>query len=134
MDVEDADRTPPINPTARPILLVVDDDTVVRQILASSFRRQGWDVWLAGDGAEAAALLRARPGRTAVVLVEGPLPGLRGPDTLRQAQAWPAGARLCFLRGQESQRPTRGGAVVYANAADLAGLIGEEPSSDVTAA
>lgn len=113
------------DPTHPPVLLVVDDDDTVRRLVASSFRRRGWDVWLAGSGAEAVALLRERPGRTAVVLIEGPLPGLKEPDAVRKLDEWLPGVRWCFLRGYGAGPATHGGAVIYARAAELDNLLGD---------
>lgn len=108
------------SPKERPILMVVQDDEVVHRLVASSVGRPGCDVWLAGDGAEAAAMLRQRPERTAVVLVEGPLPGVEESVALRSFTPLVPGARWCFLQGEA---PTPGGAIVYADASELGKLL-----------
>jgi DNA-binding NtrC family response regulator len=69
---------PPSRPAIR--LLIVDDDTALRQTLARRFQKQGWHVTEAGSGEEAARLAEQR--RFDVALLDLHLPGITGIDLL----------------------------------------------------
>jgi CheY-like chemotaxis protein len=64
-------------------VLVVDDDEVIRQLIAVHLRVGGFAADLAADGR--AGLERARRGRPAVAILDGGMPGLDG---------WAVAARL----------------------------------------
>src|SRR3954471_2735152 len=67
--------------TARPRVLVVDDDRAVRESLRRSLEFNGYDVALAGDGAEAlAGIAMATPD---VVVMDVMMPRLDGIEATR---------------------------------------------------
>ena len=63
--------------TARGVVLVVDDDREVSGTLADILEDAGYYVMVAGDGAEALALLRRGP-RPSLVLLDLRMPGMDG--------------------------------------------------------
>jgi two-component system NtrC family response regulator len=70
-------------PTALPRgVLVVDDDEMVRSLLGTFFRQQGFFVWLASDGEEAVEIFENYHDEIAFVVMEVHMPGMTGPDTL----------------------------------------------------
>ncbi|MEV7430791.1 MULTISPECIES: response regulator transcription factor [unclassified Nocardioides] len=72
-------------PTAKPRVLVVDDDRAVRESLRRSLEFNGYDVHLATDGAEAlAAIGRAAPD---VVVMDVMMPRLDGIEATRALRA-----------------------------------------------
>ena len=67
---------------ASPLLLIVDDDQVARELLAETLGREGYRVRVAGGGEEALALAGAEPFDMA--LVDLRMPGLDGLAVLKQ--------------------------------------------------
>src|SRR5262245_56308534 len=78
--------------TTRPTVLLVDDDPNVRDGLRRAFRRDPWEVLVAGGGPEALEILAARP--VDVVVCDQAMPDMSGlsllmrvcteyPDTIR---------------------------------------------------
>ena len=70
------------------MILVADDDAVIRRVLEATLRRGGYEVELAADGAEALSLVRAR--RPDALLLDAMRPGMHGFDVCRQLKADPA--------------------------------------------
>ncbi len=52
-------------------VLVVDDEEPVREMLQEFLQNAGFDVLLAGDGADAVDVLRVRRGRVDLILLDG---------------------------------------------------------------
>jgi CheY-like chemotaxis protein len=94
-----ADPAPATPPPADYRILVVDDDDGVRRFLAAGLPREGFAVWLAANGQEAADLLRScRPGID-VVLMDVRMPGRDGPETLAALREQDPQVRCCFMSG-----------------------------------
>ncbi|MFC7495350.1 MULTISPECIES: response regulator transcription factor [unclassified Nocardioides] len=73
-------------PTAKPRVLVVDDDKAVRESLRRSLEFNGYEVALANDGAEAlAAIARTDPDVVVMDVMMPRLDGLEATKALRQA-------------------------------------------------
>ena len=68
-------------PGPKPRVLVVDDDKAVRESLRRSLEFNGYDVALAGDGAEALASIARTP--PDVVVLDVMMPRLDGIETTR---------------------------------------------------
>ncbi len=69
-------------PGERPIMLVVDDDPGARGLLQEIFQREGYDVTVAGRGADAIRLAQARV--FDIVLSDVRLPDIDGIEVLRR--------------------------------------------------
>ena len=75
-----------VNPGPRPRVLVVDDDRAVRESLRRSLEFNGYDVSLAGDGAEAlASISGTRPDAVVMDVMMPRLDGLEATRALRTA-------------------------------------------------
>ncbi len=75
-----------VNPRPRPRVLVVDDDRAVRESLRRSLEFNGYDVSLAGDGAEALANISGtRPDAVVMDVMMPRLDGLEATRALRTA-------------------------------------------------
>ncbi|WP_432478136.1 response regulator transcription factor [Nocardioides sp. GXQ0305] len=75
-----------MNPGPRPRVLVVDDDRAVRESLRRSLEFNGYDVSLAGDGAEALASISGiRPDAVVMDVMMPRLDGLEATRALRTA-------------------------------------------------
>ncbi len=85
-------------------ILVVEDDTTLRQALAFNLSREGYEVSTAGDGE--AALEAARHGRPDLVLLDVMLPGMSGVEVLRVLRREGIGTPVIILsaKGDEIDR------------------------------
>jgi signal transduction histidine kinase/CheY-like chemotaxis protein len=68
------------------VVLVVDDEVVVRHTAKAALERYGYAVRLAEDGQSAVDLFREAAGEVTVVLLDMSMPGLSGEETLRRLQ------------------------------------------------
>jgi DNA-binding response OmpR family regulator len=62
----------------RPVVLVVDDEPMIRDVLQQFLAREGFEVLTASNGTQALALCRSEPGRVALAVLDVRLPGLDG--------------------------------------------------------
>lgn len=81
---------PPAGPP--PLVLVADDDPVVREVLQLALEARGYAVVVVGDGTS--ALTAARRHTPSVVLLDWLMPGVYGPDVAAALRAEPATARI----------------------------------------
>ena len=73
----------PVTAHPKPRVLVVDDDRAVRESLRRSLEFNGYEVVLAGDGAEALATIGAGPQHPDVVVMDVMMPRLDGIETTK---------------------------------------------------
>jgi CheY-like chemotaxis protein len=104
---------------AKPGVLVVDDEHLVRIMVQLGLERNGFEVWLASSGREAIQLYRKHRGRIAVVLLDVCMEGLDGPQTLDALRELNPSVLVCFMSGDTgAYRPEelrqRGAAYVIA--------------------
>ena len=102
---------------SRPAVLVVDDDSVVRQTLVAMLAHRGYEPLPAADGDEAVVVCRARPGGVAAAVLDVRMPGMDGPATLDALRALVPGLPCVFVSGHsgeysESDLLARGGNAV----------------------
>lgn len=87
-----------MNDDSRPILLVIDDDHLVRRAVSRTLTAQGFHVLTAGDGPEGLGVLSAN--EVDVAIIDIGLPGMDGLEVLRQAQAMSPLTECIILTGQ----------------------------------
>ena len=125
---------------SRPSLLLVDDDAVYRERLATAITARGYEVRTAADAEAAAALAEADSPEFAVLDLR--MPGGSGLDLLRRLMAIDPTTRVLMLTGYGSiataMEAVRLGAVNYltkpADVDDiLAAFTPEEPGAEVAA-
>jgi CheY-like chemotaxis protein len=93
-------------PRARPGVLVVDDEHVVRIIVQLGLERENFHVWLASNGREAIELYRTHRDHIDVVLLDVCMPGLDGFQTLERLRELNPRILTCFMSGHPgSYRP-----------------------------
>jgi DNA-binding response OmpR family regulator len=97
--------TAPRDATERTIL-VVDDDTAIRDTLAYNLRAEGYHVVTAGDGL--GAMEAASVGSVSLILLDLMLPRLDGLEVCRRLRAQPGTATIPILmltaRGEETDK------------------------------
>lgn len=84
---------------AAPVLLLVDDEPLIRDMLANVFKLRGWQVIPASDGEEAVRLYREHPHRVDLVLLDVQMPGMDGPTTLARLREINPHMRCCLMSG-----------------------------------
>jgi two-component system, cell cycle sensor histidine kinase and response regulator CckA len=98
-----ADVMPPVEARAvgalRGEILLVDDEDVVRKTLALMLRALGFSVRLAGNGAEALAEYRRRPGGLRAVLVDYTMPEMTGEQFVRELRRLDAKIPIVLMTG-----------------------------------
>jgi two-component system, cell cycle sensor histidine kinase and response regulator CckA len=67
----------------RTVIVVVDDEVVVRNLVATLLVRAGYAVLSAADGAEALELIRKYPDRISMVVTDLTMPGMSGMELCR---------------------------------------------------
>lgn len=70
-----------------PTVLLVDDDMVSREVMATVLSLSGYTVYTAAEGAEAVGLLDAKTCEPEVILMDTQMPGLNGCDLIRELRA-----------------------------------------------
>ena len=85
--------------TDRPVVLVVDDEPVVRDVLRKYLEQQGFHVWTAENGDHALDLCCEQGEHVAIVLLDVQMPILDGPHTLEGLQAFNPDLPVCFMTG-----------------------------------
>jgi CheY-like chemotaxis protein len=77
-----------------PSILLVDDSSGLRELTAQSLRDRGFDVTIAGGGAEALALMEREPERFDLIVTDFAMPLVSGLEVVRFARSlradWPA--------------------------------------------
>jgi PAS domain S-box-containing protein len=81
------------------LLLVVDDESAIREILKTTLEAHNYDVLLAEEGTEALALYAANRERVALVLTDLSMPVLDGHSTIRALKKMNPGVKLIAASG-----------------------------------
>lgn len=81
------------------LVLVVDDDAMVRNVLVSLLKRGGHATLDVGSGEEAVALVRARASELACLIVDYSMPGMRGDEVLRRVRDIAPGVPVVLASG-----------------------------------
>jgi len=98
MHIQDAQETPVIT-GRRPGVLVADDEPDILDVLEFGLQREGFAVWLAGDGEQAVTVYRDHVENIDGVLLDVRMPRLDGPRTLTALQEIRPQVRCCFMSG-----------------------------------
>jgi two-component system cell cycle sensor histidine kinase/response regulator CckA len=93
----------PLDLSGRGRILVIEDETGVRDIAVSVLRSRGYEVEEAMDGEEALEILNAKPGEFDLVISDVVMPGMNGPTLIKQAKDQLGHARVIFMSGYAEQ-------------------------------
>jgi CheY-like chemotaxis protein len=80
-------------------IVVVDDDALIRELLAEWLGEAGYRVRLAGTGSEALQLLRGQP--AGLLITDMDMPGRDGAQTLEEARRLLPGLAVIAISGGE---------------------------------
>jgi CheY-like chemotaxis protein len=92
---------------AQQSVLLVDDDDLVRPVIADSLREAGYDVLEAADAAEAVTLMRSRP-ELALLISDVVMPGVDGPTMVAQLRIEQPALRVLFITGHAGDHSLAG--------------------------
>jgi two-component system cell cycle sensor histidine kinase/response regulator CckA len=80
-------------------VLVVEDETPVRNLVVTTLRRKGYRMLHAASAAEGMALSRAEPGAIDLLLIDASMPGMSGLDLAKTLAAERPGMRVAVMSG-----------------------------------
>jgi CheY-like chemotaxis protein len=79
--------------------LLVEDELVVRRLVAEILEANGYTVLQAGDGPSALELLRRHIGTLDLLVTDVVMPGMSGPDVAGAVAAMRPGAQVLYISG-----------------------------------
>ncbi|MGE0359318.1 MAG: ATP-binding protein [Vicinamibacterales bacterium] len=96
-------------PTAggQEVILLVEDQTAVREVTVAALERQGYNVMSAAGGAEALALVGARQAPIDLVLTDVVMPGMSGPQLVERLREQLPAIRAVFMSGYAADAVAR---------------------------
>jgi two-component system cell cycle sensor histidine kinase/response regulator CckA len=80
-------------------ILFVEDEDAVRGVAAKLLRARGYEVIEAASGEEALELAEAHAGQIDLMISDVVMPGMQGPDLLKQARPYLGSAPVMFISG-----------------------------------
>ena len=80
-------------------VLLVEDETVVRQLVAEILETSGYTVLQAGDGPSALELARRHSGDISLLVTDVVMPGMSGPEVAQSVTAMRPGTRVLYMSG-----------------------------------
>jgi two-component system, cell cycle sensor histidine kinase and response regulator CckA len=80
-------------------VLLVEDETALRVLAATSLKKIGYTVLEAGNGVEALAAAEAHAGKIDVVVADIVMPQMGGPELVEQLRARRSGFAVIFMSG-----------------------------------
>jgi len=94
----------PKRPVARDLsgagrILFVEDEDAVRGVAAKLLRARGYEVIEAASGEEALELAETHAGQIDLMISDVVMPGMQGPDLLKQARGFLGSAPVMFISG-----------------------------------
>ena len=104
---EPANYSPP-----KPLVLLVEDEPIVREYMTSLLREQGYRVVKAGDGAEALALFKQIPGMMIdLLLTDIIMPKMGGKELAYQIGLLSPGTKVMFCSAYPEELASRNGMI-----------------------
>jgi nitrogen-specific signal transduction histidine kinase/CheY-like chemotaxis protein len=88
----------------QPLILLVDDEKMIRQLTKTILNKAGFEVVLAENGETAIELYRERHAEIALVILDAVMPRLSGRDTLRALTKIAPGIPVVFSSGYSNEQ------------------------------
>ena len=85
--------------STRKVILVADDEAVLRNIVRTLLHEEGYEVLAAADGNEALRLSRTHEGKIDLLLTDMEMPRLDGISTYRRISAERRDIKVLFMSG-----------------------------------
>jgi nitrogen-specific signal transduction histidine kinase/ActR/RegA family two-component response regulator len=85
--------------TGEETILLVEDEVVVRQLVAEILETSGYSVLPAGDGPSALELLRRHSGAVDLLVTDVVMPGMSGPEVATAVTAMRPGTQVLYISG-----------------------------------
>jgi len=95
----------PESPAAEPsaggseTILLVEDESPVRDLVRTILQRSGYSVLEAGDGPTALHLAQTHPGPIDLLFTDVVMPGLSGPELLKRLEPQRPGMQVLYMSG-----------------------------------
>jgi PAS domain S-box-containing protein len=89
--------------TGHETILLVEDETVVRQLVAEILESSGYSVLQAGDGPSALELLRRHTGPLELLVTDVVMPGMSGPEVAQAVTSMRPGTQVLYTSGYTDQ-------------------------------
>ena len=86
----------------RPMILLAEDEPIIRRFVETALKYAGYDVLAAADGAEALQLSRSYRGRIDLILSDVKMPNLIGPELAATILQERPGVRVLLMTGKSS--------------------------------
>ena len=96
--------------TRRRIVLVVDDEPAILSITTNILGRRDYEIWTAGNGAEALEIARGRERDITILLSDVVMPGITGPDLAERLLQVNPRMHVLFMSGWDEGVIARYGA------------------------
>ena len=84
------------------VILLVDDEPLVRNVVQIALTRSGYQVLVATDGAEALELAAAYDGHIDLVVSDVKMPNVTGPELIERLEQERPGVRVILMTGKSS--------------------------------
>jgi PAS domain S-box-containing protein len=99
--VETHEPSPPVAAPAfgDETILLVEDEAVVRHLVAEILESNGYTVLQAADGPSAVELLRRHTGEIALLVTDVVMPGMSGPEVANAVSAMRPGTEVLYISG-----------------------------------
>ena len=99
IDGPDSDSSSRAPAAGEETVLLVEDELVVRRLVAEILESNGYSVLQAGDGPSALELLRRHTGPLDLLVTDVVMPGMSGPDVAGAVAAMRPGAQVLYISG-----------------------------------
>jgi two-component system cell cycle sensor histidine kinase/response regulator CckA len=99
VDVPELDSARLMPSVGEETILLVEDELVVRRLVAEILESNGYSVLQAGDGPSALELLRRHTGPLDLLVTDVVMPGMSGPDVAGAVAAMRPGAQVLYISG-----------------------------------
>ena len=109
--VDEVGRGEVDKPGGTETILVMEDDERLRAAVTRILSGKGYRLLVARDGVSALSLLSADPGPVHLVLSDAIMPGMSGPDAVREVQRMSPDTRALFMSGYTDHAVLREGAL-----------------------